>query len=98
MFTDGFRFVDTRHEQAAADMANAYGRIAGSPGVTLFITPGHVNCISGRRYHVAAAEPAGAAGETGGAGAAAPAASAPLPRRAGACVDGSGGSCLARVR
>ena len=26
---DGFRFIDTRHEQGAVDMANAWGRIRG---------------------------------------------------------------------
>ena len=28
----GFRFVDTRHEQAAVHMADAWGRITGQPG------------------------------------------------------------------
>ena len=50
MAADGFRFVDARHEQAAVDMANAYGRITGTPGVTLFTTPGHANCISGLNF------------------------------------------------
>ena len=47
MAADGFRFLDTRHEQAAVDMANAWGRITGSPGVTMFTTPGHANAIPG---------------------------------------------------
>jgi len=47
MARDGFRFIDTRHEQAAVDMANAYGRITGTPGVTMFTTPGHANAIPG---------------------------------------------------
>ncbi len=47
MADEGFRFIDTRHEQAAVDMANAYGRITGKPGVTMFTTPGHANAIPG---------------------------------------------------
>ena len=47
MAGEGFRFIDTRHEQAAVDMANAWGRITGCPGVTMFTTPGHANAIPG---------------------------------------------------
>lgn len=47
MADEGFRFIDTRHEQAAVDMANAYGRINGKPGVTMFTTPGHASAIPG---------------------------------------------------
>ena len=47
---DGIRFVDSRHEQAAVDMANAYGRITGRAAVTLFATPGHANAISGLNF------------------------------------------------
>ncbi len=47
MADEGFRFIDTRHEQAAVGMAIAWGRITGSPGVTLFTTPGHANAIPG---------------------------------------------------
>ena len=47
MHGDGFRFVDTRHEQGAVDMANAWGRIRATPGVTMFTTPGHANAIPG---------------------------------------------------
>ena len=47
MADQGFRFIDTRHEQAAVDMANAWGRITGTPGVTMFTTPGHANAIPG---------------------------------------------------
>lgn len=47
MAQEGFRFVDTRHEQPAVDMANAWGRITGTPGVTMFTTPGHANAIPG---------------------------------------------------
>ena len=35
-----FRFVDTRHEQAAVHMADAWGRITGQPGVAMYTTPG----------------------------------------------------------
>lgn len=47
MARGGFHFIDTRHEQAAVDMANAYGRITGTPGVSMFTTPGHANAIPG---------------------------------------------------
>ena len=47
MDRQGFRFIDTRHEQGAVDMANAWGRITGKPGVTMFTTPGHPNAIPG---------------------------------------------------
>ena len=47
MASEKFRFIDTRHEQAAVDMANAYGRITGVPGVSMFTTPGHANAIPG---------------------------------------------------
>ena len=43
----GFRFIDTRHEQGAVHMANAWGRITGHPGVCMFTTPGHANAIAG---------------------------------------------------
>ena len=43
----GFRFIDTRHEQAAVDMANAWGRIKNTPGISMFTTPGHANAIPG---------------------------------------------------
>lgn len=42
-----FRFVDTRHEQAAAHMADAWGRITGEPGVAMYTTPGFANAIPG---------------------------------------------------
>lgn len=50
MADEGFRFIDVRHEQAAVDMANAYGRITGRPGVTMFTTPGHANAIPGLTF------------------------------------------------
>ena len=42
-----FRFVDTRHEQAAAHMADAWARITGEPGVAMYTTPGFANAIPG---------------------------------------------------
>ena len=43
----GFRFVDTRHEQATVHMADAWGRITGGPGVAMYTTPGFANAIPG---------------------------------------------------
>ena len=43
----GFHFVDTRHEQAAAHMADAWGRLTGQPGVAMYTTPGLANAIPG---------------------------------------------------
>ena len=40
-----FQFVDTRHEQAAAHMADAWGRLTGQPGVAMYTTPGFANAI-----------------------------------------------------
>jgi len=44
---EGFRLIDCRHEQAAVHMADAWGRITGEIGVTVFTTPGHANAIPG---------------------------------------------------
>ena len=54
MAEEGFKFLDTRHEQAAVDMANAWARITGSPGISMFTSPGHVNAIPGLAlaYHM----------------------------------------------
>ena len=38
---------NTRHEQAAAHMADAWGRITGEPGVSMYTTPGFSNAIPG---------------------------------------------------
>ena len=46
----GFRFIDTRHEQGAVHMANAWGRITGQPGVCMFTTPGHANAMPAWRW------------------------------------------------
>ena len=43
----GFRFIDTRHEQAAVHMADAWARITGEPGVSMYTTPGFANAIPG---------------------------------------------------
>ena len=42
-----FRFIDTRHEQAAVHMADAWGRITGRPGVAMYTTPGFANAVPG---------------------------------------------------
>ena len=42
-----FRFVDTRHEQAAVHMADAWGRITGQPGICMYTTPGFANAVPG---------------------------------------------------
>ena len=42
-----FRFIDTRHEQAAVHMADAWGRMTGQIGVCMFTTPGFANAIPG---------------------------------------------------
>ena len=47
MADDDFRFIDTRHEQAAVHMADAYGRITGQLGVCMYTTPGFANAIPG---------------------------------------------------
>ena len=44
----GLRFVDTRHESAAAHMADAWGRLTERPGVCLVTAaPGHLNALTG---------------------------------------------------
>ena len=43
----GFKVVDTRHEQAAVHMADAWSRISGAPGVAMYTTPGFANAIPG---------------------------------------------------
>ena len=42
-----FRLIDTRHEQAAVHMADAWGRITRQPGVAMYTTPGFANAIPG---------------------------------------------------
>lgn len=50
MDSSGMTFIDTRHEQGAVDMANAWGRINHKPGVSMFTTPGHANAIPGLAF------------------------------------------------
>ena len=50
MHNSGIRFIDTRHEQGAVDMANAWGRIKHKPGISMFTTPGHANAIPGLAF------------------------------------------------
>lgn len=47
MADHNFRIVDTRHEQAAVHMADAWNRITDQPGVCLYTTPGFANAIPG---------------------------------------------------
>lgn len=47
MADQDFRFIDTRHEQAAVHMADAWGRITGQPGVAMYTTPGFANAVPG---------------------------------------------------
>ena len=42
-----FRLIDTRHEQAAVHMADAWSRITETPGVCMYTTPGFANAIPG---------------------------------------------------
>ena len=42
-----FALIDTRHEQAAVHMADAWGRITGQPGVAMYTTPGFANAVPG---------------------------------------------------
>ena len=44
---DDFDLYDTRHEQAATHMADAWGRITGQLGVAIYTTPGFANAIPG---------------------------------------------------
>ncbi|MCC6178767.1 MAG: thiamine pyrophosphate-binding protein [Chloroflexi bacterium] len=44
----GLRFVDGRHETAVTNMADAWGRLTGKPGVALVTAgPGHTNAMTG---------------------------------------------------
>ena len=47
MADEPIRMIDTRHEQAAVHMADAYSRLLRRPGVVLSTTPGHANTIPG---------------------------------------------------
>ena len=54
---EGFRLIDCRHEQAAVHMADAWGRITGKLGVTVFTTPGHANAIPGLAHAMSSESP-----------------------------------------
>ncbi len=47
MADQDFRIIDTRHEQAAVHMADAWGRMTEQPGVCMYTTPGFANAIPG---------------------------------------------------
>ena len=47
MVDEPIRMIDTRHEQAAVHMADAYARLLRRPGVALSTTPGHANAVPG---------------------------------------------------
>ena len=47
MADQDFRIVDTRHEQAAVHMADAWSRITEQPGVCMYTTPGFANAVPG---------------------------------------------------
>jgi acetolactate synthase-1/2/3 large subunit len=47
MADEDFRIIDTRHEQAAVHMADAWSRITETPGVCMYTTPGFANAIPG---------------------------------------------------
>ena len=48
LFGSSIEFVTVRHEQAAAFMADVYGRLTGKPGVCLStLGPGATNLITG---------------------------------------------------
>ncbi len=48
VMADGdFRFIDTRHEQAAVHMADAWARVTGQLGVCMYTTPGFANAVPG---------------------------------------------------
>jgi acetolactate synthase I/II/III large subunit len=47
MADQDFRIIDTRHEQAAVHMADAWSRLTEMPGVCMYTTPGFANAIPG---------------------------------------------------
>jgi len=47
MADQDFHIYDTRHEQAAVHMADAWSRITEQPGVCMYTTPGFANAIPG---------------------------------------------------
>jgi acetolactate synthase-1/2/3 large subunit len=47
MADEDFRIIDTRHEQAAVHMADAWSRLTETPGICMYTTPGFANAIPG---------------------------------------------------
>ena len=47
MADQDFQIYDTRHEQAAVHMADAWSRVTEQPGVCMYTTPGFANAIPG---------------------------------------------------
>ena len=47
LYDSGLKLYDTRHEQAAVHMADAWGRITGNIGVAVYTTPGFANAVPG---------------------------------------------------
>jgi acetolactate synthase-1/2/3 large subunit len=47
MADQDFRIIDTRHEQAAVHMADAWSRITETLGICMYTTPGFANAIPG---------------------------------------------------
>lgn len=47
MSDQDFRIIDTRHEQAAVHMADAWARLTEQPGICMYTTPGFANAIPG---------------------------------------------------
>jgi acetolactate synthase-1/2/3 large subunit len=47
MADQDFRIIDTRHEQAAVHMADAWSRITEQPGICMYTTPGFANAVPG---------------------------------------------------
>src|SRR5512134_1212460 len=47
MADQDFKIYDTRHEQAAVHMADAWSRITEQPGICMYTTPGFANAIPG---------------------------------------------------
>ncbi len=57
MEDEDFRFIDTRHEQAAVHMADAWARMTGQIGVSMVTTPGHANALPGLVHAMATEAP-----------------------------------------
>ena len=102
--SDAIQFVLTRHEQAAAFMADVYGRLSSYPGVCLAtLGPGATNLLTGvadaqlDREPVQARDPPSPTCTTSGSSAAAIDRSVPRLQAPGAphSSSASSGACLA---